>query len=266
MPVALSATTTPLHAVTYWQFHGVFLLPVFAVLLGRQRWRGRPVPPRVWTGIVVAAVIALVYTAPWDNYLIRRGVWSYPPGRVTLSWRIGYVPLEEYLFFVLQPILTGLCLWSFGLAQDQDRGEGVSPRRRLAHRLTGATVAVFLGGVGLLALATGGRWLYAGLILVWSTPPLALHWLYGGDMLWENRRAALLPLGLATVYLWAADRVAIGAGIWSVSPLFSTGWTLLGLPVEEALFFAVTNLLIVQTLLLFWHRFSPGCVADAIPT
>jgi lycopene cyclase domain-containing protein len=52
-------------------------------------------------------VIALVYTTPWDNYLVATQVWYYDPARV---WNIilGWVPLEEYLFFVLQTILTGL--------------------------------------------------------------------------------------------------------------------------------------------------------------
>jgi lycopene cyclase domain-containing protein len=52
-------------------------------------------------------VIALVYTTPWDNFLVATQVWYYDPARV---WNIilGWVPLEEYLFFVLQTILTGL--------------------------------------------------------------------------------------------------------------------------------------------------------------
>ncbi len=56
-------------------------------------------------------LVALAYTTPWDNYLVATGVWYYDPARV---WNIvlGYVPLEEYLFFVLQVTLTGLItLW-----------------------------------------------------------------------------------------------------------------------------------------------------------
>lgn len=52
-------------------------------------------------------LIALVYTTPWDNYLVATQVWYYDPARV---WNIilGWVPLEEYMFFVLQTIFTGL--------------------------------------------------------------------------------------------------------------------------------------------------------------
>lgn len=211
--------------------------------------------------MIVVAVIALLYTTPWDNYLVWRGVWSYRPERVASFWRVGYVPLEEYLFFLLQPILTGLCLWSFGAARFGGTRRAYPTKGLWRLRLAGAAVAASLGVGGMFALATGGRWLYAGLILVWGTPPLTLHWLYGGDVLWDECQVALPAFLLATVYLWVADRVAIGAGIWSVSPLHSTGWTLLGLPVEEALFFAVTNGLIVQTLTLFWRRVGPFRVA-----
>ena len=61
-----------------------------------------------WRTVVGLAVLAAVfYTTPWDNYLVATRVWSYDPARV---WRIvvGYVPLEEYLFFVLQPVLAAL--------------------------------------------------------------------------------------------------------------------------------------------------------------
>ncbi len=59
------------------------------------------------TALGLAVLAAVLYTAPWDNYLVATRVWSYDPARV---WRIvlGYVPLEEYLFFVLQPVLAAL--------------------------------------------------------------------------------------------------------------------------------------------------------------
>jgi lycopene cyclase domain-containing protein len=77
-------------------------IAVLALLL-REKIRAR------WWGVTLALTIllALLYTSPWDNYLVATGVWFYDPARV---WNIilGYVPLEEYLFFVLQPILGAL--------------------------------------------------------------------------------------------------------------------------------------------------------------
>lgn len=55
----------------------------------------------------VLALLALVYTAPWDNLIVLQGVWNYDPNRV-LGVAIGVVPLEEYGFYVLQVVLTSL--------------------------------------------------------------------------------------------------------------------------------------------------------------
>ncbi len=91
--------------MTYPLFLLLFLaIPIAALAFAlRKDLRAR------WWLIAVGLTIlvALVYTTPWDNYLVATRVWSYAPARV---WNIilGYVPLEEYLFFVLQTILTGL--------------------------------------------------------------------------------------------------------------------------------------------------------------
>ena len=60
--------------------------------------------------------------------------------------------------------------------------------------------------------------------------------------------ATVVPVSL---YLWVADRVAIGLGIWDITDATRTGLELFGLPVEEALFFVVTNLLVAQGLVMF---------------
>ena len=50
---------------------------------------------------------ALAYTAPWDNALVRNGVWSFARRQV-LGPIIGVIPVEEYTFYLLQVALTGL--------------------------------------------------------------------------------------------------------------------------------------------------------------
>ncbi len=61
--------------------------------------------------LAVLILLAVIYTTPWDNYLVATRVWYYDPA---LVWNVvfGYVPLEEYLFFILQTILAGMfTLW-----------------------------------------------------------------------------------------------------------------------------------------------------------
>ena len=56
--------------------------------------------------------IALIYTTPWDNYLVYKKVWDYGKDRILFT--IFYVPFEEYCFFILQPLLiTGIFLYMY---------------------------------------------------------------------------------------------------------------------------------------------------------
>jgi len=220
--------------VTYAQFLLLFLVLPTALLLLR-----RPRIDRVHlVSMALLVVVAVAYTTPWDNYLVAQGVWGYGPGRVLAT--IGYVPVEEYLFFVLQPVLLGVWLASL-------RGwrlTGAEPARPWA-RWAGA--AFWLACAGLGALILRGETLYLGLILVWAAPPLALQAAYGGDWLLARARPLGLAVAVPTLYFWAADRLAIGLGIWEIHT--SVG-AVLGLPVEEALFFLLTNVLVVQGLAL----------------
>jgi lycopene cyclase domain-containing protein len=92
--------------MTYGQFLAVMLVPPALVLLALGTI-GRRFNRRLGWALLVTSILAVLYTAPWDNFLIAQSVWSYPPGRV-LGPTLGLVPLEEYTFFVLQVILVGL--------------------------------------------------------------------------------------------------------------------------------------------------------------
>jgi lycopene cyclase domain-containing protein len=50
-----------------------------------------------WTAIL--ATVAFVWTTPWDNYLVKSGVWGYGNNDRVL-YVIGFVPVEEYCFFI----------------------------------------------------------------------------------------------------------------------------------------------------------------------
>lgn len=232
--------------MSYFAFHLVFTLPPILLLILVQR---QPLAGigglRAWLGLPAIALLALVYTTPWDNYLIWRHVWYYGTSRVVGT--IGYVPVEEYLFFLLQPILTGLWLYWL-LAHNQDSSIPQENSIILRTTGTGFWLAVSLAGALMLQWNPG---VYLGLILVWAGPILALQWAIGATELWARKRTWLLGTLIPTLYLWIADRIAIGQGIWSISDVYTTGLNLFGLPIEEATFFLVTNLLVSQGLLLF---------------
>jgi lycopene cyclase domain-containing protein len=79
---------------------------------------------------------------------------------------------------------------------------------------------------------------------------LALQWGFSWRYLWERRDVLLAGVGVPTLYFCVVDRVAIGLGLWTISPRYTTGLAPAGLPVEEAVFFLVTTLFVVQGLVL----------------
>jgi len=226
--------------MSYFQFLLVFLVPAIGALVFRFRSEGGSRRRATYVRIAVIAAIALIYTTPWDNYLIAIGAWTYPPNAVLGT--IGLVPIEEYCFFILQPFATGLLFetWKGPLVMDE------SGRK--------ASVAGIIAGVALTALG-GAAWysglsVYLGLILTWSGPVVVLQWGYNGRLLEQTWRAWLPPLVVATCYLWIADAIAIGLGIWSISTVHTVGWSIGGLPIEEMTFFLMTNAMVLFGVIL----------------
>jgi lycopene beta-cyclase len=257
--------------MSYLTFHLVFILPPLLLLLPAVPAAAARLGPRaLWTLPAVAA-IALIYTTPWDNYLVYRGVWWYGPDRVLGT--IGYVPVEEYLFFILQPLLTGAWLYRLLLrerttarpAQEENVAYMASARMMLpcSVRACGVLLYATITAAGALAL-TWESGLYLGLILAWVGPVLAAQWFFMGRTAASRPRLFALAVAVPTLYLWIADRIAIGLGIWSIAPQYTTGLHLVGLPVEEAVFFLATNLLVVQGVLLFLQPVLPGAARPPV--
>lgn len=237
--------------MTYFGFLALFLvLPLLAMswLTWRDRRHGVALPaawhaPAAWAVLVVHVLLAVVYTTPWDNYLVATRVWYYDPARV-VGLTLGWVPIEEYTFFVLQTLLTGL--WLLWLARRLPAA-GEPDRRSPRLRLIVTLVTGSIWAVALAMLVT--RWApgtYLALTLVWMLPPVMLQLAVGADALWQHRRWVLLSLLLPILYLSAADALAISSGVWTINPARTTGVLLGGvLPIEEIIFFSITNILIV---------------------
>ena len=225
--------------MTYLGFHLTFTLPAIAVL-----WAFRPRTDHAWWPLGVLIVIAFVYTTPWDNYLVAQGVWTYPQDRVLAT--VGYVPVEEYAFFVLQTVLSGLVFMQIRARRFARVPEPASRWVRGPGMLLFGAMSI----AGLVLTLRGGKGLYLGLLLVWAGPVLTFMWAVGGEMLWARRRLIAWAVALPTLYLCLADRIAIGFDIWSLSETTRTSVELAGLPIEEVLFFLLTNLMVMKGLAL----------------
>ena len=108
-----------------------------------------------------------------------------------------------------------------------------------------------------------GNSTYVILILVWAGPVIVMQWLLGADVLLRRWKVLIPGILVPTLYLTCVDSFALRAGTWTISPPHSLGIFLpfVGVPVEEAVFFLVTNTLIIQGMILFRER---SCVKARI--
>ncbi|KAF2856543.1 Lycopene beta-cyclase [Plenodomus tracheiphilus IPT5] len=206
--------------------------------------------------VTFLVTIAVVSTIPWDSYLIRTRIWSYPD-HVIVGATLFDIPLEEVFFFVVQTYNTSLLYLILSkptfqpvyLCTERDALHGSWRYKRLIGQ------AFLLGAIawGWYCVREHSLGTYTGLILVWAGPFLLLLWSLAYQfILGLPLTNTLLPIALPTLYLWIVDTLALRRGTWVIN----TGtkfdvhlWD--GLEIEEALFFLITNVLIVFGQLAF---------------
>lgn len=246
--------------MTYFAFLAIFLgipLVVLSLRTIADYHRGHWMPTALnafkpWVVLLGLCIVALIYTTPWDNYLVATGVWWYDPLLVN-GLVLGYVPIEEYTFFLVQPIMTGLfTLWLMrNLPLNPQPADQISIRKW-------ATVIVgliWLASVILLGLSLSTEAFrpgtYLALELSWALIPVLIQLAFGADILLRHWRIIFAGIAIPTLYLSFADAIAINAGTWTIDPAQSTHILLGGiLPIEEFVFFLLTNTLVVFGLTL----------------
>ncbi len=252
--------------MTYFGFLLRFLFLPILILLGITWWdhrKKRPTPgfdsKKIPLIIGVHILLALAYTTPWDNYLVATGVWTYNPELVT-GLVLGYVPIEEYTFFIAETLLAGLWWWFLArrLALPRAEFKPSAAGRWIAFGALFVIWAVFT----CLFFFGAESWNYLGIIFFWALPAIFPQFLFGADLLWHYRKLvfwAIVPLG---TYLSLMDIIALRDTTWSISKSQTTGVLFFGiLPLEEVVFFFITNILIGfgMTLMLSrlgWQRFQ----------
>ena len=259
LPSARNYSTTEVELImTYFGFLLCFLFLPILVFLAITYWdnkknkhihgfRNRRL---VWIGIATHVLLAVVYTTPWDNYLVATGVWYYNPKLVT-GLVIGYVPIEEYIFFVVATILSGLWWW-FLVSRISPPLKEFKSDKSLIYMSTSLliffwllfTILLFFGDI---------KWTYLSITLFWALPAILPQFLFGADILWHHRKLIIWGVVVPGTYLSLVYIIALKETTWSISPSQTTGILFFGiLPLEEVVFFFITNVLIVlgMTLLL----------------
>lgn len=221
------------------------VIPIAAFLRHWRRQSGAMSVNRGIGGIMVLAFLASLWTMPWDNMMVLWGVWTYPEDAVLGT--VFYIPIEEQLFFIVQPLFTGvwfLMLYPNGLKRQESEGGNL-----LRAGLT--LMALSAGGVSLYFISEPS-FLYLGSFCAWFSIPFAIQWAYGSHLLFQWRTEILLGTLPPTLYLCILDSFAINHRVWSISELHTVGLSIGSLPIEEVTFFLFTNLLVIQGLCLFY--------------
>ena len=258
--------------MTYFGFLLSFLFIPILVFLAITLWENKNNKQikdfkngrAVWIAIGIHVLLAVVYTTPWDNYLVATGVWYYNPKLVT-GLVIGYVPIEEYTFFVVETLLSGLWWWflarALTLPSPTGRG-GFAPNKRLVYVSTCVLILIWIIFTYLFFFGAT-KWTYLSITLFWALPAILPQLLFGADILWHYRKLVTWAILIPGTYLSLMDIVALKETTWSISPLQTTGILFFRiLPLEEVVFFFITNVLVVFGMTLLLANVSEGRFAE----
>jgi len=240
--------------MTYFAFLAIFLgipIAIFSLItiidFRRNKWMPSALHAyQPWVVMLGLAIIAFVYTTPWDNYLVATSVWWYDIDLVS-GIVLGWVPIEEYTFFLVQPVFTGL--WLILLMRYMPINPVKADSNRIRIIATSVVGVIWIASVIALILTFVDPFYkpltYLGLELSWALIPVLIQVSFGADILWRHRRIVFVTIATSTLYLAGADAIAISSGTWTIDPAQSLPIFIGVLPIEEFIFFLLTNILIV---------------------
>lgn len=234
--------------MTYFQFHLIFNLPLLLLLTYLQR--NHPPVLSEWLSLGIVFLAVGIFTCPWDNHAAKKGIWGFPSHQH--SFKIKYLPIEEYLFFFIQSLLVILSLRALSIFDPSLKTNSETS----LHPLQGFLILILLGGwIGFRkywkSKPRSSRWNYTFHLFYWFTPILILQWILGYPLFLKTG-AFLIFFSLAWgIYYTLCDLVATKQGIWFFDEKQIQGYKILNvLPWEETAFFIITSLLVAQSYLL----------------
>lgn len=198
--------------------------------------------------LFVLVTLALIYTTPWDNYIIYHKAWWYR--KEAVFGTIGFVPVEEYFFFIIQTIFTSL--WTTMCSRWTLNSLYLSSPDRKQFELTRYSMisvlsVIILTGWSYAIPAT--KTFYMGSIAWWSVFVLVIIWVMAGSYIKQRSLPTLLSVVVPSIYLCWVDIIALRARVWHINEATSLEifpWN--DLPLEEMVFFFVTNTVVVNAI------------------
>ncbi|GJN90298.1 hypothetical protein Rhopal_003306-T1 [Rhodotorula paludigena] len=182
----------------YWLVHCRWTIPpalaLWLVFRKLRTWRD------VYKTLFLIT-IAVTATIPWDSYLIRNRIWSYPESSV-VGPTLFDIPLEEIFFFFVQTYITSSVYALFSRRVVHAVLLPRTPCEGRTARWTGTALFAAVFALAWAKLQEGGEGTYLALIVAWR-------------------------------------------GTWVIEQGTKLGLSFRDLEIEEAVFFLLTNVMIV---------------------
>ncbi|SHK23039.1 lycopene cyclase domain-containing protein [Alicyclobacillus tolerans] len=250
--------------MSYLSFLLTFILSanILLFLLLQKRKRGAKYDsPIQWNHrnrrllFILLFIIIILYTTPWDSFLIHKGVWNYHRNQV-IGITVYGVPIEEITFYILQTIL--ILQW-FTLIQFNIPVLHPQMYSKWKTRLASIIIWVFWFGIAItlyfvLNHRLSSHLTYLSLLGSWALFPLGIQMLYNAKLLLANSKLLFWVIFPPTLYLSVCDSVAIHQGIWYFHQSRILDLTVYGVPIEEIIFFLLTNTLVSWSAILVWPK------------
>lgn len=229
--------------LTYMQVHLYFTLPPTILLYLLIR----PVISSFdRMKMLTLCILAVTYTTPWDNYIIYHKAWWYRKDAVIGT--IGWVPIEEYIFFVIQTIFTSL--WTICCSRWTLHSLHLRHTKRLQSELIkylGIVLMVIAILCGWLHAIPDRKTFYLCSIIWWSLLVVVILWYIGSSYIVRRYQQILCSVVLPSVYFCYVDLIALRAKVWHINERTSLEmFPISELPIEEVIFFFITNFMVVM--------------------
>lgn len=196
--------------------------------------------------IITLCILGVLYTTPWDNYIVYHKAWWYRKDAVIGT--IGYVPIEEYIFFIIQTIFTSL--WTICCSRWKLNSLFLRSSKSLKLQLTKyAVVVLMIVAVlwGWLNAIPATKSFYFCSVTWWSLLIVVMLWNFIASYIVQRYQQILISVVFPTVYLCYVDLIALQAGVWHINEDTSFEiFVVQNLPLEEVFFFFMTNFMVVM--------------------
>lgn len=229
--------------LTYMQIHLYFTLPPTIILYLLMR----PLISRFdKLKLMTLCILAVFYTTPWDNYIIYHKAWWYRNDAIIGT--IGYVPIEEYLFFIIQTMFTSL--WTISCSRWTLNSLYLRSTKSLKFqwwtKYMGIAVMVIAILWGWFNAVPDTKVFYLCSILWWTLLVVVLLWYVGSSYIVQSYQQILLSVVFPSLYLCYVDLTALRAKVWHINERTSLEIFIVPeLPIEEAIFFFISNFIVV---------------------